>query len=82
VSGGPTNGLPAEAPEPRRDPPGFFGTLREVAWAFFGVRDRQHYERTTRANPLHILAAGVLLSAGFVVMLLVIVHFAIKAAAG
>jgi hypothetical protein len=71
------------APErPQTPAPGFWGTLREMAWAFFGVRDRHHYERTTRAHPLHILAAGLLLTAVFIVALLMVVHFAVQAAAG
>lgn len=42
---------------------GFLGVLREMAWAFLGVRDRGNYERTTRSNPLHIILAGLLLTA-------------------
>lgn len=64
---------------PQDAPPGFLGTLREMAWAFVGVRDRRNYERTTRAKPWHIVAAGLILTAGFILGLLMAVHFALRA---
>ncbi|ANX03221.1 DUF2970 domain-containing protein [Immundisolibacter cernigliae] len=62
-------------PEPRRF--GFLGVLREMAWAFLGVRDRGSYERTTRSNPLHIILAGILLTALLVIALVSVVKFAL-----
>lgn len=62
-------------PDPRRF--GFLGVLREMAWAFLGVRDRGSYERTTRSNPLHIILAGILLTALLVMALVGIVKFAL-----
>lgn len=64
-------------PEPLA--PGFLGTLREMAWAFFGVRDRRNYERTTRANPGHIIAAGVILTAVTIGGLVLVVRLALRA---
>ncbi len=54
---------------------GFLGVLREMAWAFLGVRDRGNYERTTRSNPLHIILAGILLTVLLVVALVGAVKF-------
>lgn len=76
--------------EPDRDPdpvaaepaaPGFLGTLREMAWAFFGVRDQRNYERTTRANPGHIIAAGMILTAVTIGALVLAVRLALRAVA-
>lgn len=49
---------------------GFLGVLREMAWAFVGVRDRRNYERATRSNPVHIVLAGILLTALLVMVLI------------
>lgn len=57
---------------------GFLGVLREMAWAFLGVRDRGHYERTTRSNPLHIVLAGLVLTALLVGSLIGAVKFALS----
>jgi hypothetical protein len=56
---------------------GFLGVVKEMAWAFLGVRDRSNYERTTRANPLHIVLAGVLLTVLLVGALVGAVKFAL-----
>lgn len=56
---------------------GFLGVLREMAWAFLGVRDRSNYERSTRSNPLHIIIAGVLLTALLVLTLIGAVKLAL-----
>ena len=57
---------------------GFLGVLREMAWAFLGVRDRSNYERTTRSNPLHIILAGILLTALLIGTLIGVVKFALS----
>lgn len=59
--------------------PGFLGTVREMAWAFFGVRDRRNYERATRAKPAHIIAAGILLTAVTIGALVLAVRMALRA---
>ena len=56
---------------------GFLGVLREMAWAFLGVRDRANYERSTRSNPLHIIVAGVVLTALLVLTLVGVVRLAL-----
>lgn len=61
--------------------PGFLGTVREMAWAFFGVRDQRNYERTTRAKPAHIIAAGILLTAVTIGALVLAVRMALRAVA-
>lgn len=59
---------------------GFLGVLREMAWAFLGVRDRRNYERATRSSPVHIVLAGVLLTALLVMALIGAVKLAMHAA--
>lgn len=59
---------------------GFLGVLREMAWAFLGVRDRRNYERATRSNPVHIVLAGVLLTALLVLALVGAAKLAMHAA--
>ena len=56
---------------------GFLGVLREMAWAFLGVRDRANYERSTRSNPVHIIIAGIVLTALLVLTLIGAVKFAL-----
>lgn len=56
---------------------GFLGVLREMAWAFLGVRDRANYERSTRSNPLHIIIAGIVLTALLVLTLIGVVKLAL-----
>lgn len=57
---------------------GFFGVLREVGWAFLGVRDRGNYERATRSKPVQIILAGVLLTAILVGLLIGVVSLALS----
>ncbi|WP_448508313.1 DUF2970 domain-containing protein [Immundisolibacter sp.] len=57
---------------------GFLRVLREMAWAFLGVRDRSNYERTTRSNPLHIILAGIVLTALLIGALVGAVKFALS----
>jgi hypothetical protein len=57
---------------------GFLGVMKEMAWAFLGVRDRANYERSTRSNPVHIVIAGVVLTALLVLALIGAVRFAIS----
>jgi hypothetical protein len=56
---------------------GFLGVLREMAWAFLGVRDRANYERSTRSNPLHIILAGIVLTTLLVLALVGVVKLAL-----
>jgi len=35
-----------------------WGTIKTVAWAFFGVRKRNDHEQAVRVSPLHVVVAG------------------------
>jgi hypothetical protein len=61
-------------------PKASFGqTMVAVFWSFFGVRKRSDYERdAARLNPVHVIIAGVLGAAIFVVVLILIVHSVVK----
>ncbi|MGE0798180.1 MAG: DUF2970 domain-containing protein [Lautropia sp.] len=54
------------------------GTLKAVASAFIGIRGRGAHEADlARLNPIHLIIAGVLCTAAFVVTLLLIVRWAV-----
>jgi hypothetical protein len=53
-------------------------TLLAVAWSFFGVRKSKDLERDVgELNPLHVVIAGVIVAALFVVALIVLVNWVI-----
>ena len=53
-------------------------TFLAVFWSFFGVRKSRDLERDHgELNPLHIVVAGVVVAALFVVGLIVLVHWVI-----
>ena len=53
----------------------FFDTIRAVGAAFFGVRGRRAHERDlARLNPLHVVAAGLLMAVVLVLTLVAIVR--------
>jgi hypothetical protein len=56
---------------------GSFGdTFRAVAWSFFGVRRRADLERDVeRLKPVHIIVAGLVGAAMFVVGLIVLIKW-------
>lgn len=56
----------------------FLHALRAVAWSFFGVRKNSEYEKdVNRLNPLHVIVAGLLAAAGFVVVLVLLVKWVV-----
>ena len=60
----------------RRGP--FLQTLRAVAWSFFGIRRSDGLAQDVqKLNPVHVLIAGVLGAAMFVVALLLLVRWVI-----
>jgi hypothetical protein len=70
----PPDGLP-DAPARRGS---FAGTLRTVAWSFFGVRKASdHAQDVERVNPVHLVIAGVVAAALFVAGLVALVHWVI-----
>ncbi|MFG6465524.1 DUF2970 domain-containing protein [Roseateles sp. BYS87W] len=57
----------------------FLQTLSAVAWSFFGVRrGRDHENDMARLNPVHVLIAGVLGAALFVLMLVLVIRWVIS----
>ena len=53
-------------------------TISAVAWSFFGVRrGRDHENDMAKLNPVHVLIAGVLGAALFVLMLVLLVRWVI-----
>ncbi len=60
----------------------FFGTLRAVAWSFFGIRRGSGYERdVNELNPVHVVIAGVAAAIVFVLGLVVLVNWIIQSGA-
>jgi preprotein translocase subunit Sec61beta len=54
---------------------GFLQTMRAVLWSFFGVRKRAGYEQdAAQLNPVHVIIAGIIAAAVFVVALLLVVR--------
>jgi hypothetical protein len=50
--------------------------MRAVAWSFFGVRKSKDYERDVqRLNPVHLVIAGVIGAALFVIVLVLLVNW-------
>jgi len=60
----------------------FIDTMKAVGWSFFGVRKSSDYERdVSRLNPVHVIIAGVLGAALFVVVLVLVVKFVVSSGA-
>ena len=56
----------------------FRQTISAVAWSFFGVRrSKDHENDMAKLNPVHVIIAGVLGAAVFVLMLLLLVRWVI-----
>lgn len=56
----------------------FLQTMRAVAWSFFGVRRSREYEQdVSRLNPVHVIVAGVLGAALFIVALVLLVRWVV-----
>ena len=56
----------------------FGQTISAVAWSFFGVRrGKDHENDMARLNPVHVVIAGVLGAALFVLMLVLLVRWVI-----
>jgi hypothetical protein len=67
---------PAEAPHRRKA--SLAQTARAVAWSFFGVRKRAHYEAdSAQLNPVHVIIMGVIGAAIFVAVLILIVRWVV-----
>jgi hypothetical protein len=74
VSGADNGGLR----EATRRKGSFLGSLRAVAWSFFGVRKGSSYEQdASKLNPVHVIIAGVILALLFIVGLVLLVNWVI-----
>jgi hypothetical protein len=65
------NGTPKRA--------GFLSTVRAVLWSFAGVRKRKDYQQdATSLNPVHVIIAGVIAAAVFVLTIVLVVRFVVS----
>ena len=56
----------------------FFQTMKAVLWGFCGVRKGAGYQDDiARLNPVHVIVAGLLAAAIFVIALVAIVRWAV-----
>ncbi len=52
--------------------------MRAVAWSFFGVRRRADYEQdVAKLNPVHVVIAGIVGAALFVVAIVLLVRWVV-----
>lgn len=64
----------SSAPVARRG--SFARTMKAVAWSFFGIRKSSEYEKdVVRLNPVHVIIAGVVSAALFVLALVMLVQW-------
>ncbi len=57
----------------------FVQTIKAVGASFFGVRgSRDHQSDVSNLNPVHVIIAGVLMAAVFVLTLLFIVRMVLR----
>ena len=57
----------------------FLQTMRAVGWSFFGVRRSANFEQdVNKLNPVHVVIAGVLGAALFIVILLLLVRWVVR----
>jgi hypothetical protein len=67
------------SPPPLQRSGNFWQTVRAVGWSFFGVRRSADYEQDVqRLNPVHVIVAGVLGAALFVVALVMLVKWVLS----
>ncbi|HEY4068450.1 MAG TPA: DUF2970 domain-containing protein [Burkholderiaceae bacterium] len=60
----------------------FLATMKAVGWSFFGVRKGADYEKdVNQLNPIHVVIAGVLGAALFVLLLVLIVNWVLASGA-
>jgi Protein of unknown function (DUF2970) len=54
-------------------------TFKAVAWSFFGVRKAAGFEQDTqKLNPVHVVIAGVISAALFVLAVLALVRWVVS----
>jgi hypothetical protein len=60
----------------------FLQTARAVAWSFLGIRRSAGLEQDVKKlNPIHVIVAGVIGAALFVLLLVALVHWVVGSAA-
>ncbi len=60
----------------------FWQTVKAVGWSFFGVRKASGYEEDiSKINPVHVIVAGLLAAALFVLGLVVLVKLVVASGA-
>jgi ABC-type microcin C transport system permease subunit YejB len=53
-------------------------TMKAVAWSFFGVRkSAEHEYDLNHLNPVHVIVAGIIAAALFILALILLVRFAV-----
>ena len=63
-------------------PASFGQTVKAVAWSFLGIRKRAGYEHDVqKLNPVHVIAAGIVGAALFVLALVLVVRWVVGGAA-
>lgn len=56
----------------------FLGTVKAVAWSFFGIRKNSDYQNDlAKLNPLHIIAVAIVMVMLMVVGLIVLVNWVV-----
>jgi hypothetical protein len=75
------NNPPADIPATQRKG-SFLNTMKAVGWSFFGVRKGADYEKdVNQLNPVHVVIAGVLGAALFVLFLVLVVNWVLASGA-
>jgi hypothetical protein len=65
-----------DAAPPRRR--SFFGTMATIPWAFFGVgKSATHKEDAHQISPVHVIVAGLIGAALFILVLVLVVKFVV-----
>jgi len=66
-----------------RRPAAWLRTFKAVLWSFIGLRSRQEFNQDmAQINPIHLIAAGLLLAVVFVLGLLALVNWVVQLPTG
>ncbi len=66
-----------------RRPASWLRTFKAVLWSFIGLRSRQEFNQDmAQINPIHLIAAGLLLAVLFVLGLLALVNWVVQLPTG